>query len=110
LMYLGAIIHLFKQNHLDWSICNMLLIMFDPYFKNMNIIQDYVNNSTTNEVVKYDTIIVYPLNYYKCWYVPKLLDRLKWEYKVKTTEGQGIEARSLACNISRVEGCVGAPR
>ncbi len=28
--------------------------------------------------------------------------------KVKTMEGEGIGARSLACNTSRVEGCVGA--
>ncbi len=30
--------------------------------------------------------------------------------KVKTTEGLGVGAHSLACNISRVEGCVGSPR
>jgi hypothetical protein len=69
LMYLGAIIHIFKNNHLDWSICNMLSIMFDPCFKNMNIIQDYVSNSTLSEVVKYGTIVVYPLNYYKCIFI-----------------------------------------
>lgn len=68
-MYLGAIIHIFKKNHVDWGICNMLSIMFDPCFKNMNIIQDYLSNSTTNEVVKYDTIVVYALNYYKCIFI-----------------------------------------
>jgi hypothetical protein len=30
--------------------------------------------------------------------------------KVKTMEGQGVKAGSLARNISRVEGCVGIPR
>jgi hypothetical protein len=60
---------IFKKNHLDWNICNMLSIMFDPCFKNMNTIQDYVSNSTTSEVVKYDTIIVYFLNYYKCIFI-----------------------------------------
>jgi len=28
----------------------------------------------------------------------------------KTTEGEGVGARSLTCNTSGVEGCVGAPR
>jgi len=30
--------------------------------------------------------------------------------KLKTTKGEGVGARSLACNTSRVEGRVGAPR
>jgi hypothetical protein len=30
--------------------------------------------------------------------------------KVKITEGKGVVARSLACNTSGVEGCVGTPR
>jgi hypothetical protein len=30
--------------------------------------------------------------------------------KVKTLEGEGIGAHSLACNILRVEGCARAPR
>ncbi len=29
--------------------------------------------------------------------------------KVKTIEGKGVGAHSLACNISGVKGCVGAP-
>jgi hypothetical protein len=38
------------------------------------------------------------------WHVPKLFDRLKCGSEVKTTEEQGIRARSLARNTSRVEG------
>jgi len=30
--------------------------------------------------------------------------------KVKTTEGEGVGVRSLACNTLGVEGCVGALR
>jgi len=30
--------------------------------------------------------------------------------KVKTTEGKGVRARSLARNTSGVKGCAGAPR
>jgi hypothetical protein len=41
---------------------------------------------------------------------PKLLNRLKCEYEMKTMKKQGIEARSLVRNISKVEGCDGAPR
>jgi len=29
--------------------------------------------------------------------------------KVRTTEGEGVGVHSLACNTSRVEGCVVAP-
>jgi len=29
--------------------------------------------------------------------------------KVKIAEGEGVGACSLACNISGIEGCVGAP-
>jgi len=39
--------------------------------------------------------------------VPKLLDKLKCEYEVKTTEEQGVGARSLACNTLGVEGHAG---
>ncbi len=28
--------------------------------------------------------------------------------KMKTSEGEGVGVRSLACNTSRVQGCVGA--
>jgi hypothetical protein len=41
---------------------------------------------------------------------PKLLDGLNCKSKVKIAEGEGVGARSLARNTSRVEGCVGAPR
>ncbi len=38
------------------------------------------------------------------WHVPKLLDRLKYESKVKITEEQEVGAHSLARNIFEVEG------
>jgi hypothetical protein len=34
------------------------------------------------------------------WHTPKLFNRLKWKSKVKTAEGQRIEAHSLARNTS----------
>jgi hypothetical protein len=37
---------------------NMLVIMLDLYFKNIKVIQDYVNNIV---VVKYDVKLVYLL-------------------------------------------------
>jgi len=41
---------------------NMLLIMFDPYFQNMKIKQDYVGNFVAIQiVVDYDTRIMHPL-------------------------------------------------
>jgi hypothetical protein len=41
---------------------------------------------------------------------PKLLNRLKCEFEVKTAEEQGVGARSLACSIwGGVKGHVGAP-
>jgi hypothetical protein len=41
---------------------NMLAIMFDPCFKNMKIIWDFVGDSLTLQVVaEYDVKIVYPL-------------------------------------------------
>jgi len=40
---------------------------------------------------------------------PKLLDRLKCEFEVKTTEEQGVGTHSLARNILGVEGRVRAP-
>jgi len=41
---------------------------------------------------------------------PKLLDKLKCESEVKTTEEQKVWARSLACSILGVKGCAGALR
>jgi hypothetical protein len=45
------------------------------------------------------------------WQTPKLLNGLKWESRLKTTEKQGVGARSLARNIlgGGVEGRDGAP-
>jgi hypothetical protein len=43
------------------------------------------------------------------WHAPKLLDRLKCESEMEIAEEQGVGARSLAHNISRVEGRAGAP-
>jgi hypothetical protein len=42
------------------------------------------------------------------WRVPKLLDRLKCEFEVKTTEELGIGGRSIARNTLGVEGCAKA--
>jgi hypothetical protein len=44
------------------------------------------------------------------WRTPKLLDRVKCESEAKTTEEQGVGARSLARSTLGVEGCAGAPR
>jgi hypothetical protein len=39
----------------------MLALMFDPHFKNMKVIQNYVGNSNANEIVaKYNAKVVYP--------------------------------------------------
>jgi hypothetical protein len=38
----------------------------------------------------------------------KLLNGLNCKSKVKTTEREGVRARSMACSISRVEGHAGA--
>jgi hypothetical protein len=38
------------------------------------------------------------------WHTPKLLNRLKWESKVKTIEEQGVGARSWARSTLGVEG------
>ncbi len=42
------------------------------------------------------------------WHVPKLLDRIKYEFEVKITEEQGVGAHSLAHGTLGVEGHVGA--
>jgi hypothetical protein len=39
-----------------------------------------------------------------CWHAPKLFERLKCEYEVKTTEEQGVEACSLVRNTLGVKG------
>jgi hypothetical protein len=44
------------------------------------------------------------------WCVPKLLDKLKCESEVKTTDEQGVRAHSLARNTLGIGGHVGAPR
>jgi hypothetical protein len=46
---------------------------------------------------------------YGKWCAPKVLDRLKCESEMKTTEEQEVRACSLACSTLGVEGCVGAP-
>ncbi len=39
----------------------MLTMMFDLWFKNMKVIENYVGNFTTSEiVVEYNTKVVYP--------------------------------------------------
>ncbi len=38
------------------------------------------------------------------WHAPKLLDRFKGEFEVKTAEEQGVEGHSLAHSTLRVEG------
>jgi len=44
------------------------------------------------------------------WHTPKLLDGLNCESKGEENERRRSCAHSLAYNISRVDGCVGAPR
>jgi hypothetical protein len=48
--------------------------------------------------------------FYFLWCVHRLLDGFKCEFEVKTTEEQGIEARSQVHNTLGVERHVGAPR
>jgi hypothetical protein len=43
------------------------------------------------------------------WYTAKFLNRLQYEFEVKTSEEQGIRASSLAHNTLGVEGHAGAP-
>jgi len=52
----------FSQSYIIAKAHNMLTIMFDPRFKNIKIIWDFVGNSLALQVVaKYDVKIVYPL-------------------------------------------------
>jgi hypothetical protein len=41
---------------------------------------------------------------HQVWRAPKLLDKLKGEYEVQTSEEQKVEARSLVCTTLGVEG------
>jgi hypothetical protein len=52
---------------------------------------------------------LHPLVESKRWRAPKLLDKLKFEFEVKTLEEQGVGAHSLVRNTLGVEGCAGAP-
>lgn len=64
---------------------NMLLIMFDPYFQNMKIKQDYVGNFVTIQiVVDYDTRIMHPLllQAYTIW---TLIEHQQNRYLLKMT-------------------------
>ncbi len=58
------------------------------------------NNGFPRVIIKKDSIDAPPSSLMESTMSPK----------VKTTEGERIGARSLACNILGVEGRVGAPR
>jgi hypothetical protein len=63
----------------------------------------------TNWLFDFDFFQILGINNLDCWCVPKLLDKLKCEYKVKTTKKQEVKARSLARSTLGVKGCVRAP-
>jgi hypothetical protein len=49
----------FSSSYIDVKAHNMLVIMLDLCFKNIKVIQDYVNNIVVSVVVEYDVKIVY---------------------------------------------------
>jgi hypothetical protein len=51
----------FSNSYIDAKAYNMLVIMLDLCFKNIKVIQDYVNNIVVNVVVEYDVKVVYLL-------------------------------------------------
>jgi hypothetical protein len=52
----------FFESYIAAKAHNMLAIMFDPRFKNMNVICDFVGDSFALQVVaEYDIKIMYPL-------------------------------------------------
>jgi len=53
-------------------------------------------------------LVLYWLDFF--WHNPKLLDRFKCEYKVKTIEGSWVGARSLACSTFGIKGPARASR
>ncbi len=52
---------IFSSSYIDAKAHNMLVIMLDLCFKNIKVIQDYVNNIVVSVVVEYDVKIVYLL-------------------------------------------------
>jgi hypothetical protein len=50
----------FSSSYIDVKAHNMLVIMLDLCFKNIKVIQDYVNNIVVS-VVEYDVKVVYLL-------------------------------------------------
>jgi hypothetical protein len=51
----------FFSSYIDVEAHNMLVIMLDLCFKNIKVIQDYVNNTVVRVVVEYDVKVVYLL-------------------------------------------------
>jgi hypothetical protein len=52
----------FSSSYIDFKAHNMLVIMLDLCFKNIKVIQDYVNNIVVvSVVVEYDVKVVYLL-------------------------------------------------
>jgi len=51
----------FFSFYIDDKAHNMLVILLDLCFKNIKVIQDYVNNIVVNVVVEYDVKVVYLL-------------------------------------------------
>jgi hypothetical protein len=51
----------FSSSYIDAKAHNMLVIMLDFCFKNIKVIQDYVNNIVVRVVVEYDVKVVYLL-------------------------------------------------
>jgi len=51
----------FSSFYIDAKAHNMLVIMLDLCFKNIKVIQDYMNNIVVSVVVEYDVKVVYLL-------------------------------------------------
>jgi hypothetical protein len=88
--------------------------MEKKYYKwvDINLSSSYVNVVHIIKLIKWTLGQVFfllgfgPPNHAK-WRAPKLFDKLKCEFKVKTTEEQGVGAHSLVCNTLGVKGRVG---
>ncbi len=51
----------FSSSYIDAKAHNMLVIMLDLCFKDIKVIQDYVNNIVVSVIMEYDVKVVYLL-------------------------------------------------
>jgi hypothetical protein len=91
---------------LPWGITSHYMLEV-RIMNNLNYLQCIpMNTITHNEKPSFVYLTKLPKHWR--WHVPKLLDRLKCEVEVKTTEEQRVGAHSLARNTLGVEGRAGA--